>query len=58
MIDLVVLKRFEEPDEVREMSKGRFEIVHIGGIDDRQSNLRARMEVVGRRRGLGRRGAL
>ncbi|MGH7565915.1 MAG: cupin domain-containing protein [Gemmatimonadota bacterium] len=28
----VVLKRFEAPDEVREMSKGRFEIVHIGGL--------------------------
>lgn len=32
MIDSVILKRFEEPDEVREMSKGRFEIVHIGGL--------------------------
>ncbi len=32
MIDPVVLKRFEAPDEVREMSKGRFEIVHIGGM--------------------------
>jgi hypothetical protein len=28
----VILKRFEAPDEVREMSKGRFEIVHIGGV--------------------------
>jgi hypothetical protein len=28
----VILKRFEEPDEVREMSKGRFEIVHVGGL--------------------------
>lgn len=27
-----VLKRFEEPDEVRQMVKGRFEIVHIGGL--------------------------
>ena len=32
MIDPVVLKRFEAPDEVREMPKGRFEIVHIGGL--------------------------
>src|SRR4029077_12961284 len=24
--------RFEEPDEVRQMVKGRFEIVHIGGV--------------------------
>jgi hypothetical protein len=28
----VVLKRFETPDEVREMSRGRFEIVRIGGL--------------------------
>jgi quercetin dioxygenase-like cupin family protein len=27
-----ILKRFESPDEVRQMVKGRFEIVHIGGI--------------------------
>ena len=32
MIDRVILKRFEAPDEVREMSKGRFEIVRIGGL--------------------------
>jgi len=28
----VILKRFEEPDEVREMLKGRFEIVRIGAF--------------------------
>jgi quercetin dioxygenase-like cupin family protein len=28
----VMLKRFESPDEVREMVKGRFELVHIGGM--------------------------
>ena len=28
----VILKRFESPDEVREMVKGRFEIVRIGGM--------------------------
>jgi hypothetical protein len=28
----VVLKRFESPDETRVMVKGRFEIVHIGGL--------------------------
>ena len=28
----VILKRFESPDELREMEKGRFEIVHIGGL--------------------------
>ena len=32
MIDSVILKRFEAPDEEREMSKGRFEIVRIGGF--------------------------
>ena len=28
----VVLKRFEQPDEVREFMRGRFELVHIGGM--------------------------
>ena len=28
----VILKRFETPDEVREMVKGRFELVQIGGL--------------------------
>jgi quercetin dioxygenase-like cupin family protein len=28
----VILKRFETPDEVREMVKGRFELVRIGGL--------------------------
>jgi quercetin dioxygenase-like cupin family protein len=28
----VVLKRFESPDEVRQMQLGRFEIVRIGGM--------------------------
>jgi uncharacterized RmlC-like cupin family protein len=28
----VVLKRFEQPDEVREFDLGKFEIVHIGGM--------------------------
>ena len=33
MIDTaVILKRFEEPDEVRTFDKGRFEIVRIGGM--------------------------
>jgi quercetin dioxygenase-like cupin family protein len=31
MLD-VVLKRFEHPDEVRDMVKGRFELVRIGGL--------------------------
>ena len=28
----VMLKRFESPDEVREMTLGRFEIVRLGGV--------------------------
>jgi len=28
----LVLRRFEQPDEVRNMVKGRFEIVHLGGL--------------------------
>jgi quercetin dioxygenase-like cupin family protein len=28
----VILKRFEQPDEVREMVKGRFEVVRIGAL--------------------------
>ncbi len=27
-----ILKRFESPDEVRVFERGRFEIVHIGGL--------------------------
>ena len=27
----VILKRFEKPDEVRTMQKGRFEVVNLGG---------------------------
>jgi quercetin dioxygenase-like cupin family protein len=28
----LVLRRFEQPDEVRDMVKGRFEIIHLGGL--------------------------
>jgi hypothetical protein len=28
----VILKRFDNPDEVREFELGRFELVHIGGM--------------------------
>src|SRR5215831_1670961 len=31
MLD-VILKRFEKPDEVRTFEKGKFEIVHLGGM--------------------------
>ena len=30
MVDAVLLRRFEQPDEVREMRNGRFEIVRFG----------------------------
>lgn len=32
MIDDVILRWFEEPDEVREMPRGRFEVVRVGGM--------------------------
>jgi quercetin dioxygenase-like cupin family protein len=32
MIDDVVLRRFDAPDEVREMARGRFELVRLGGV--------------------------
>jgi uncharacterized RmlC-like cupin family protein len=28
----VILRRFEQPDEVREFELGRFEVVHLGGM--------------------------
>ena len=28
----VIIRRFESPDEVRQLVKGRFEIVHLGGL--------------------------
>ena len=28
----IVLRRFEQPDEVREMQLGRFELVRLGGM--------------------------
>jgi hypothetical protein len=31
MLD-VILRRFEEPDETRLMTKGRFEVVRLGGL--------------------------
>ena len=32
MVDDVILKRFEHPDEIRVFAKGRLEIVRIGGL--------------------------
>ena len=34
----VILKRFESPDEVRVMQKGKFELVHIGGMTIGRAN--------------------
>ena len=31
-IDEVILKRFENPDEVRTFEKGRFELIHLAGM--------------------------
>ena len=28
----VILKRFERPDEIRELTRGRFELVRLGGM--------------------------
>jgi quercetin dioxygenase-like cupin family protein len=32
MIDPTILRRFEQPDEVRTFEKGRYEIVHVNGM--------------------------
>ena len=33
MIEIkVISKRFEQPDEIREMAKGRFELLRLGGL--------------------------
>jgi hypothetical protein len=42
----VILRRFETPDDVREMVKGRFEIVRLGGLTIGRGNLPAGVEVV------------
>ena len=31
MLD-VILKRFDQPDETRTFSKGKFDLVHLGGM--------------------------
>jgi quercetin dioxygenase-like cupin family protein len=32
VVDSTVLKRFDAPDEIRQMVKGKFELVHLGGM--------------------------
>ena len=31
-LDDIIVKRFENPDEVRTFEKGKFEVVHLGGM--------------------------
>jgi quercetin dioxygenase-like cupin family protein len=31
-MDDVILKRFEDPDELRTFEKGKFEVIHVGGM--------------------------
>ena len=49
--DDFLIKRSEQPDEVRTFEKGKFEIVKIGSDDNRSGELRAGMEMVGARMG-------
>jgi hypothetical protein len=32
MMDRVTLKRFDTPDETRVLVKGKFELIHVGGM--------------------------
>ena len=32
MVDSVTLKRFDTPDETRTLVKGKFEVIHVGGM--------------------------
>lgn len=32
MLNAMLIKRFEEPDEVREFEKGKFEVIRVGGM--------------------------
>ena len=52
-----ILKRFETPDETRELVMGRFEIVHIGDMTIGR-HLSAGLEVAGTRGAGNRRVAL
>jgi len=31
-VDEAIIKRFEHPDETRTFPKGRFDVIHIGGM--------------------------
>ena len=41
-----LIKRFEQPDEVRTFEKGKFETVKIGSMTNRSRQLQAGMEMV------------
>ena len=32
IVDEMIFKRFEQPDEIRNFEKGKFELLHIGGM--------------------------
>jgi len=53
----VILKSFDAPDEVRVMQKGKFELVHLGGITIGRARM-TRMEMERARRPECRRDAL
>jgi uncharacterized cupin superfamily protein len=46
MLD-TVLRRFEDPDEVRTFEKGKFELIHIGGMGPSVGASRCNVEHVG-----------
>jgi hypothetical protein len=48
----VILRRFEEPDEVRRMEKGRYEVERIAVRFLAPRHIRARLAVVRTRRAL------
>jgi len=50
----LILKRFEEPDESRTFEKGKFELVHIGGMTIGRGYVRTGLEVVYACRSAGR----
>src|SRR6266567_4526215 len=56
--DGLLIKRFEQPDEVRRFEKGRFETVRIGSMTIGRASYEPGMEMVGACRSCDRRGAL
>ena len=54
----VILKRFEAPDEVRMLQKGRFDLVRLGGMTIGRATYGARLEVERARRAECRRHAM